>query len=130
MMIAPDNPWLISLGGGTIAAVVFSFGLHKSIEGYAIREGKKPAKRLVWMPILMGVIERAMYTTLVGNEISGAASFIGAWVTIKAVGGWANWSKDGSLYGRALFSTALMSSAVSALFGIWGGLLLLESLKR
>lgn len=128
-MIAHDNPWIISLGGGTIATFIFSYGLHRSIEGFAKRENKAPAERLVWMPLLMGLIERALYTILVGNAVSGAASFIGAWVTIKAVGGWANWSKDGSLYGRALFSTALMSSAVSAFFGIWGGLLL-ASLKR
>ena len=88
------------------------------------RDEERPASRISWFPIATGVLERLIYRTLVGFEVSGAAAFIGAWVTIKAIGGWATWSQDSSKYGKALFFSGLLGSAMSVLFGLTGGLLI------
>ena len=64
---------------------------------------------------------------MVGYSVSGAAGFIGAWVTIKAVGGWARWSGDKSDWARALFSAGLLGSITSVLFGVWSGLLIADA---
>ena len=82
--------------------------------------------RAWWMPVAVGFLERAIYTILIGGNVSGAAGFIGAWVTIKAVGGWAKWAGDRStIYTRAAFSVGLLGSALSAIFGIAAGLIFL-----
>ncbi len=73
----------------------------------------------------MGILERALYTILIGWSVSGAASFIGAWVTIKAVGGWARWGGSKStMYTRAVFTVGLLGSALSAIFGVVAGLII------
>src|ERR1700691_4560521 len=86
---------------------------------------EKEVSRAWWMPMTMGFFERIIYTILIGCSVSGAAGFIGAWVTIKAVGGWAKWAKDDSKYTRAVFNVGLLGSALSAIFGIAAGLFLL-----
>lgn len=84
------------------------------------------ASRVWWLPITMGIVERLIYSILVGWSVSGAASFIGAWVTIKAIGGWAKWGGPTStMYTRAAFTVGLLGSALSALFGLAGGLIIL-----
>jgi len=74
----------------------------------------------------MGIVERIIYTIMVGRSISGAAGFIGAWVTIKAIGGWAKWGGTGSTpYTRAVFTVGLLGSALSVIFGLASGLIIL-----
>ncbi|HME42316.1 MAG TPA: hypothetical protein VKF36_04450 [Syntrophorhabdales bacterium] len=85
---------------------------------------QESAPRIAWFPIMTGIFERLIYTTLVGFEVSGAAAFVGAWVTIKAIGGWVTWSKDSTPYGKALFFSGLLGSAMSLLFGVAGGLII------
>jgi hypothetical protein len=99
--------------------------LHRLVDKWHLPEGKKAADRVTWLPVTMGIVERLAFTTLVGFSVSGAASFVGAWVTIKAVGGWATWSKDDPTnYSRALFMAGLLSSGISALIGIVGGIII------
>jgi hypothetical protein len=84
----------------------------------------------LWLPITTGIVERIIYTILVGWNVSGAASFIGAWVTIKAIGGWARWGGPTStMYTRAAFTVGLLGSALSAIFGLAGGLIILAGRK-
>jgi hypothetical protein len=79
-----------------------------------------------WVPKLHGIIERAVFTTLVAWQVSGAASFIGAWITIKAAG--MNWQTftGHSEFARQAFGVSLFLSGLSALFGILGGLFILH----
>lgn len=83
------------------------------------------ADRLVplWIPIAIGVFERVIITTLVGWSVPGAASFVGAWIAVKAAGGWSGWSKD-TAYGRGMFFVRLLGSALSVGFAVAGGLII------
>lgn len=82
----------------------------------------KDAGRVERFPILIGVLERAIITTLVAYDISGGFAFVGAWVLAKSAGGWQQWSK-GTTYGRATLSAGLLGSAMSILFAVVGGLI-------
>jgi hypothetical protein len=112
----------LSLFVGTIVTYYWSKWLHTQIQKYKTDDAIV-GDRVVWLPATIGILERVVYTVLVAYSVSGAASFIGAWITIKAVGGWAHWSQDRSTYGRCLFSAGLLGSGMSALFGIVGGLI-------
>jgi hypothetical protein len=96
--------------------------LHEVVQGRRAPEDQQ-ADRIPWIPLTIGILERAMITTLVGWNVSGAASFIGAWIVVKSAGGWANWSK-GTTYGRAVLFVGLLGSAMSVLFALFGGLLI------
>lgn len=87
---------------------------------------EEKSARVLWLPITTGIVERVIYTILVGWNVSGAAGFIGAWVTIKAIGGWARWGGPKStMYTRAVFTVGLLGSGLSAIFGLVGGLIIL-----
>lgn len=96
---------------------------------YKIIDKKKssadiPAERVWWIPLLIGVFERGIITTLVGWQVSGAAVFIGAWVAVKTAGGWTTWSK-GTTYARAVLFVGLLGNAMSIAFALLGGLMIL-----
>ena len=84
---------------------------------------QEPTLRIPWIPTTIGIFERILFATLVGWNVPGAAGFIGSWITIKALGGWASWSK-GTTYGRAVFGVGLLGSCLSAIFGVAGGLVI------
>ena len=84
-----------------------------------------PKTLMPWIAPTIGVIERAVFTTLVGWEVSGSAAFISVWIATKTIGGWGNWNR-GTAHGRAALLVGLMLSALSALFGIIGGLMILR----
>jgi hypothetical protein len=90
------------------------------------RHDEEETSRIWWLVITMGILERTIYTLLVGCNVSGAASFIGAWVTIKAIGGWAKWGgSESTIYTRAAFMMGLLGSALSTVFGLAAGLIIL-----
>lgn len=98
-------------------------GLDSYIDRF--RDPDEKASSRIWrLPVIMGIIERIVYTILVGFSVSGAAGFIGSWVTIKAIGGWAKWANTNSDYNRAVFSVGLLGSALSVIFGVVGGLII------
>ena len=99
----------------------WSLALHNTVDGLRTEKDAE-AERVWWIPLTVGVFERAIITTLVGWDVSGSAAFIGAWVAVKSAGGWASWSK-GTTYGRATFFVGLLGSAVSILFAVAGGLI-------
>jgi biotin transporter BioY len=116
--------WGISIVIGGLVTPLVTTALHAFVAKLPRSPDAPEATRITWMPAVVGVVERTLYTLLVGYNVSGAAGFIGAWITIKAVGGWARWSQDRSDWARALFTTGLLGSAISALFGVWSGLLI------
>lgn len=85
-------------------------------------ESESEPHRIWWIPLAVGILERAIITTLVAFSIQGAAGFIGAWVAVKSAGGWASWSQ-GTTYGRAVLFIGLLGSAMSILFGLAGGII-------
>lgn len=112
----------ISLLGGLVVTYIWSAFLHSRLRKYG-HQTEPEAQRIWWIPLLVGVLERAIITTMVAFKISGAAGFIGAWVAVKSAGGWASWSK-GTTYGRAVLFAGLLGSAMSILFGLTGGIII------
>ena len=112
----------ISLLAGLVVTYAWSAFLHRLLRKYR-PESESEAQRIWWIPLLVGVLERAILTTMVAFEISGAAGFFGAWVAVKSAGGWASWSK-GTTYGRAVLFVGLLGSAMSILFGLAGGIII------
>jgi hypothetical protein len=98
------------------ATLLWSIGLHHVLSWY-VTEMDRKADRIWWIPLLIGVFERAIISLLIGWQVSGAAGFFGAWVIGKSGGGWSGWGKK-SKYGRGLFFIGLLGSALSLLFGI------------
>jgi hypothetical protein len=96
--------------------------LHRAIQDHRTPNDPE-AERIPWIPIMLGIFERAIITTLVGWKVPGTAGFIGAWVAVKSAGGWASWSK-GTTYGRAVLFIGLLGSAMSVLFALAGGLII------
>ena len=117
-----EIPWLwIRYELVAVPATLFwSIGLHWALGSYATNCDKR-ADRILWIPALVGLFERAVIVLLIGWQVPGAASFIGAWVIGKSGGGWAGWGHK-SKYDRGLFFIGLLGSALSILFGIGLGL--------
>lgn len=84
-------------------------------------ENKDKTERIPWIPLTIGIFERAFISMLIGYNISGSAAFLGAWVTIKAIGGWSDISK-GKPYGRSIFFIGLLGSIMSLWFAVIIGL--------
>lgn len=105
----------------------WSTWLHNRVERYKPKpedpKQEEPAHRIPWIPITIGILERVLFTTLVGWNVPGAGAFIGSWIMIKALGGWAKWSQ-GTTYGRAVFGVGLLGSSLSAILGVAGGLII------
>jgi hypothetical protein len=115
----------ISLPVGAVVAYLFWVHFHRMAE--EIERGPKESQeyRAFKLPVAIGLVERLLITTLVGFDVGGSAGFIGAWITIKAVGGWAKIAgPSASPYARAVFMAGLLSSAVSAFMAIVGGLVI------
>ena len=87
------------------------------------RASEYPPGRIPTIPVLIGLFERVIITTLIGWDVSGSASFIGAWIAIKTAGGWQTWSK-GTIYGRATLFAGLLGNAMSILFALIAGLII------
>jgi hypothetical protein len=122
------DKYLLGYSLSVVAALpvtfLWSWLLHKLVAKHKTAEDTQ-AERVLWIPLLMGVFERAIITTLVGWQVPGTAGFIGAWVAVKSAGGWSSWSK-GTTYGRAVFFTGLLGSAMSILFAVFGGLIIAQ----
>jgi hypothetical protein len=90
------------------------------------RWGPHEKERIKLLVVILGVLERFLFTTLVGWNVPGAAGFIGAWIAVKVASGWATWppaaEEKGNKEARAVRFIALCGSAMSAAFGIVGGI--------
>jgi len=59
------------------ATFICAVGLHKALACCATKADKK-ADRIWWIPLLVGVFERAIIGLLIGWQVPGAVGFIGA----------------------------------------------------
>ena len=103
---------------------IWSLCLHTYINSKFPKEreeNKDKTDRISWIPLTIGIFERAFIAILIGYNISGSAAFLGAWVTIKAIGGWGDISK-GEPYGRSIFFIGLLGSIMSLWFAVIIGL--------
>ena len=127
----PDPIWsmifaVYFFGGSVSAFVTFIAWLSLVIYSEKKRGHQEPAYRTLVLPVIIGVLERIIYTTLIGFDVSGAGIFIGTWLGIKVAGGWSTWSQDKTLYGKVLFFSALIVNAISIICGTVGGIILAE----
>jgi hypothetical protein len=44
--------------------------LHSQVEKRLKAQKEQAAERVLWLPMIMGIVERAIYTTLVGFNVS------------------------------------------------------------
>ena len=119
------NKYLVGYSLSVIVAMPVAYYWSSFLHGAVQRlrtESDAEAERVPWIPLTVGVLERAIITTLVGWNVSGSAGFMGAWVAVKSAGGWASWSK-GTTYGRSILFVGLLGNAVSILFAVAGGLI-------
>jgi hypothetical protein len=119
--------YVLSVGVAIPVTLWWSEFHHKRIQKYKTEKDEQ-AERDRLIPLLLGVFERLIITTLVGWEVQGTGGFIGGWFGLKSVGGWGEWSK-GTTYGRATFFVGLLGSMMSLLFAIAGGLIIAQLRK-
>jgi hypothetical protein len=118
---------ILTYGISALGGALVTLGWSNLLHGALARQFKKeasanPVGRVLWIPAVLGIIERTLITTFVLFIPMAVGPFAGAWVTIKAVGGWGVF-KDQTSYSRALFMTGLLGSAMSVLWAIVVGLL-------
>lgn len=75
-------------------------------------------------PMMVGMIERVLYTT---SWILGQPIFIAVWIALKVAGGWKGWNemqiKNGlKVRGRSIFNVFLIGNAFSIAYAIAGSL--------
>lgn len=121
--------YLISVLGGVPVTYAWSELLFCLLDRHVpripeeVKAGRVAASELIWwIAVMVGIFERALITTLVAHDVSGGGSFIAAWVGLKKVSGWQEWS-SGTRYARAAAFMALLGNAMSILFGLVGGIL-------
>jgi hypothetical protein len=119
--------YAISVVVGIPITYAWSEFLFWLLDGYVPRTPKEveagrvaASERIWWIAIMVGIFERVLITTLVAHDVSGGGSFIAAWVGLKMVSGWQEWS-SGTRYARAAAFMALLGNAMSILFGLVGG---------
>ncbi|MGO9139166.1 MAG: hypothetical protein ACLP9S_13885 [Syntrophales bacterium] len=116
--------YAISLLAGVIIEPIHNYLTRKADAFYnEALDGARDTKPYAIGGYLMGIIERIIYSTLIGFEVNAAGAFIGGWITAKAIGGWSV-NPQGTRYRKELLSVNLMASGISAVFGIVGGLLI------
>ena len=73
---------------------------------------------------LVGSIERLFFTILVAFNVSGTATAMIVWISVKMATDWQRILKpDGGLGIRSLAFTALLGSMISLFFAVIGGLI-------
>jgi hypothetical protein len=76
--------------------------------------------RIWWIPMAIGIFERAIATTLIIWTPKIIAPFIGGWIALKVAGGW-GLLKEPTTRNRATFFIGLLGSIVSLGWAIaWG----------
>lgn len=76
-----------------------------------------------WHPQVLGVLERALYTSA---WLVGQPGFVVAWLAFKVAGQWRRWTQDVDEHGvpgRAYYNIFLICSGLSVAYGVLGGLM-------
>ncbi len=114
--------YMWSLVIGSVATPLLSWCIHKLV---AWRFKKPMNTRVWWIPFMVGVFERAIITTMLGWNVSGAGAFAGTWVVAKCAGGWgAVMRKEATPHSASVYLAGMMGSAISILFALAGGLII------
>lgn len=72
----------------------------------------KFTERIQWIPVLVGIFERAIVTTLVIWTPNLTAGFIAGWMALKVAGGW-GLLREPTTRNRSTFFIGLLGNIVS-----------------
>ena len=114
--------YLTSVIAGAIVTYFAREILHRLIKKKRA-VGDPLIQSITWIPITIGILERALITTLVGFNVPGAAAFMAAWVAVKALHGWGRTKGKDSIYIRGKLFVGFINSLISMIFGVVGGLI-------
>lgn len=107
-----------SLIGGAAITFLWAEAVHFIIQWQF--PGMARPLRLRWMPIAIGVLERAVMTSFAIWVPMALGPFMGTWIVAKAAGGWAL-VVTGEDHKRALYFAGLLGSIVSLGWALaWG----------
>ncbi len=113
-----------SIVGGGFLTFVWSDYLHHKLRGAAAPDDKEAHEpRILWIPALIGVLERALFTIMIAWGVEASGAFCGGWITAKAISGMGPWNGDTALH-RARIGVGFLGSGLSLLIGVVCGLCL------
>lgn len=112
-------PWavglLFSLYIGHLVIEVFLDSLHKRIGHPQETEGEVPRE-------VTGVIERLLFTILVGAGVEGFPTAMIAWLALKMASNWNFVDRSTEPSSRPFALAALLAGVISMLFAFLGGM--------
>ena len=114
--------YLVSIIGGGIFTAISSKITHSLLKKHK-SQIDPDIESICWIPVTIGVLERLLITTVVGFNVPGAASFMAAWVAVKALHGWGRSKEDDSIFIRGKLFVGFINSLFSMIFGLAGGLI-------
>ena len=114
--------YLVGVGFGVPITYLWSIYLHWLLKKRFPNASSESTERVLWIPMLTGIFERAIVLTLLFWLPPATGAFAGAWIAIKAAGGWGS-LREPTSFGRAIYAIGLLGSAFSILWalgvGIW-----------
>ena len=108
----------IAVVGGAIVVPLFLYALRGSL-GLGPKPKKPRFERVP--PWITGVVERAVFATLIGLGVPGAATAMMGWLALKLATNWNRKDIEGNAKARPFAFTALLAGLVSMLFAAIGG---------
>jgi hypothetical protein len=129
--------WLIGfVGVSLILGSLVTYFVWKKLDSYfkETAEEKKwvlepdDTEKIKLQPVLIGILERCVFSFLVAFEVSGVAAAIVGWMALKMATGWNRISKGETKY-RMLAFNGLICSLISLFFAVIGGLIANGSIK-
>ncbi|OPY13686.1 MAG: hypothetical protein A4E69_01511 [Syntrophus sp. PtaB.Bin138] len=119
-----------------LGAVVFSFLIGLVVTNWVwafcrnfvdthreeLKLQREDIKRRPTHPIIIGILERMIFTLIIASNIPGAAAGIFTWVAVKMLSGWNRYQRTEYGY-KVLSFNALICTLTSLSFAIIGGLI-------
>ena len=107
--------YAVSVFGG----IPIAWGLTRLLFLGVRRRSEKIAEHVWWMiPMLLGIYERAICTTLVLLAPKVLPGFIGGWVLLKLAGGWGPMLKNPTVVVRSSYLISILGSVTSLAWAI------------
>lgn len=115
--------WIAGLLFAVVIGGIVVPGFLYSVRGL-LGLGDKPKQKTKRVPPwLTGIVERFVFTVLVGLEIAGAATAMMGWLAIKLATNWNRKDMENATAARPFSFTALLAGLISMMFAALGGMI-------